>query len=195
LARKLDLRLLLALLLAMAVRAYGGSEVIGMELHGVLTTQVATTPGARPIVTEVSNSTIINDLISTGAASGIPRKNLMLVHLSGFSNILAVINTGSNNAIVATIRTPSFPSSASFSDVQKKPGSPDMIRITNPDFEITIPGVSGIQRTMATENFVVVSGTHMKSVSVRFFGGQGSGTVGSTQFIGTAHSTGKYFAN
>ena len=187
--------LLLAAVLAMGVRADAGTEVIGMEIHGVLTTQVATTPTPKVKVTPVSNATIIDALIASGGAPGIPKKSREVAYAEGLSNTLEVINTVSNNEVVATLRTPNFPSTESFTDAQSKPGAADKFRLANPDFEFTLPGVSGTQITMATESFVITGGTHIKTLAISFFGGQGSGKNGSTEFIGTAHSTGKYFGH
>jgi hypothetical protein len=192
-ARILNSALLLLALLAIAPRAHAGTEVIGMELHGVLTTQVSNAPGAKFKTTPISNASIINALITSGAAVGIPKKNLALIHFEGIANTLAVINTGSNNAIIATIKPPTF--FDTLIDTVPKPGAAETLRSTNSDYEFTIPGVANTQTTMATERFVVVSGTHIKSIYISYFGGQGTGNPGSTKFVGTAHSTGKYFAH
>ena len=164
-----------------------------MELHGVLTTQVSETPGAKFKITPISNASIIDALIASGAATGIPKKNLALVHSGGIANLLTVINTGSNNAVIATIKPPTF--FDTLTDVMRKPSAAETLRATNPNYQFTIPGVTNTQTTMATEKFVVVSGTHIKTISIKFFGGAGTGVPGSTKFVGTAHSTGKYFAH
>ena len=192
------LKLLFLLLVPLCLSFAASAQALyGVNIAASLGTQVETPTSSGTTYSlhtvPVTNKTITEALFATGTTGAAKATDLAVVFTGGG---IGVINTGSNNAFVATIAETGTNSSqyASFYTGKVKTGDTSgaaKIVEVESDFEFTIPG-EPVQSTDVRLSATIHLGTSkITGLFMTFMGGSTSGT--DTYFQGSAKQTSKVY--
>lgn len=183
------------LLIAGAATSTGRAQnALGIQLNGVLTTQVATKSGTGLKSTPINNNTIIAAVLASSTDSTLTKKDVALAmgNVNGHFAEFAVIKvSGTTITDLADIGSPGG------SEINIAKLSKDSQTITAQGtflpYTFTLPIASGTSSGGTAFKAVIVSGTELKTASFTFLTGQGFGNNGASQFQGTIHLNGKKY--
>jgi len=186
---------LIAAMLLAAVATGRAQSAFGLQLNGVLTTEVATTTGTGFKSTPVNNNTIIAAVIASSTVPGLTKKDFALVmgNPNGKFGVVGVIKiSGTNLTEVALIGTPESSGTETGIGEISKNGKTTTFRGMFLPYDFTLPGVSGTDIGGTLFSAAIESGTNLKRASFSFVTGNGN-DMGATLFQGTMHLNGKNF--
>lgn len=168
-------------------------NAFGVQLNGVLTTQVATKTGTGLKSTRVNNNTIIAAVLASSTDSTLTKKDVVLAmgNPTGHFAEFAVIKvSGTTITDLADIGSPG--GETAIAEISKNSQTITAQGTLLP-YTFTLPIASGTSIGGTAFKAVIVSGTELKSASFTFLTGQGFGNNGASQFQGTIHLNGKKY--
>jgi len=165
----------------------------GVTLSASLSTQGITGTLASIKTVHVSNKTITDAVFSSGSSNAAKAGDLALVLDRNID--LVVVNTSSNEAVVAVIAsTGTNQSNNAVFAVSKSQLS---ILEEASDYEFTLPAALAPNQRQVTNVHTTgklsVPNANISKLDIMFSGGLGSGTLGATFFQGTLKQTSKVY--
>jgi hypothetical protein len=182
------------LIAAAATSTSRAQTAFGVQLNGVLTTQVATKTGNGLKSTPINNNTIIAAVLASSTDTTLTKKDVVLAMGSAtghFAEFAVIKVSGTTITELADIGSPGNNETAiaEFS----KDSKTITAQGTFLPYTFTLPIASGTSSGGTAFKAVIVSGSDLKTASFTFLTGQGFGNNGASQFQGTIHLNGKKY--